>query len=232
MKKTLLITLVAMTTLATSAFADRPLVTETPNAVAVGTVQVEAGTTYSRGGAVKTLSAGELVVTTGVSKNSEVSVSQNYFSVRNGARGLTDSAVNFKYQFTPNAAVIIGTSLPTGSRNFRNSYQPGITLAVGKALNSKTNVLSNVGYTRSETIGVRSNTVLGSLAVTRDTKVGLAFAEVYGANDNRFNDSSAVAVGLARQVSNGVRVDGRVGRSLNNVGQPNYFVGVGLTITR
>lgn len=154
-----------------------------------------------------------------------------------GQRGLTDSGVRLKYQFNPNAALIVGSSLPTGSTNFRNGYQPEVVLALRKSVGNKINILGNVGYTYNKSVVVdcveaeRYGSITGSLALTRDMKNGLAFIEVYG-QTNKFNNDSTVAVGLAHRVSNNFSIDGRVGRNLSNTGTPDYFVGVGLTLTR
>jgi hypothetical protein len=221
----------AVLALSSVAFADRPLVTETPDTVAVGTVEVETGVTLSRNGAVKTRSLGELVVSTGVSDKLEVSAGTNYVDVKNGASGLTDAGAAVKYRFRRNAAVIVGTSLPTGNNAFTSNYQPRATLAL-KGVTGRTTLLGNVGVQRTDS-GVRSNTLFGSLAAVRNTSLGRVSLEVAGNADKDLAETSTVALGLQRDISNNASFDVRVGRGLSsNFGEPNYFVGAGLTFRR
>jgi hypothetical protein len=228
--KRLFVLFVALFAVSGVALADRPLVTETPEVVGKGVVEVESGVTASRAGNTKTYSLGEVVVDYGVSKNVELSVFKNYLRTQGGASGLTDARVALKYQVNRNVALIADTTVPTGSSAYKNNYQPGATLALGKDV-GRVKLLANVGYRRVDT-GTRSNSFNGSLAAVTNTKVGNVFAEVYGTENRVGGDRGAVAVGWFDEVSDGVTVDARVGRSLYSVGQPNYFVGVGVRVSK
>lgn len=232
MKKSLLIVALLIGSMTGIANADRPLVSEEPTIlVQKGEVRLDAGTTYSRENGAKVLSIGETQLKTGVSTKSEVFVRDNYLLVRDGDKGFTPLTVGAKYVLTPGVAVVVSTSTPTG-RYGGNGYEPGVVLALGRSLRPGTNLIANLGYRRSNFGSTRSNTAIGTLALTQDTSKGRVFAEIYGTADKNQSESFAGAVGIAHRVGDRVTLDARIGRSFRNLGEPNYFVGVGFTVLR
>jgi hypothetical protein len=235
MNKLILLSLLTAS-LTTAALADRPYVSEKPSTVSPGVVQLEAGATYTRGGSDKSVS-GEAVLSTGLSKSSDIQIGTSYGVLHTGSpnrqSGITDGSVAVKLRLTPHSAVQVGTSLPFGSNNFTsNSYDPFAKLILGTNLSKNLYAFANVGYQYNRTDGA-DGSLFGSLALeqTLDEK-SKAFVEVYGLTNNRFNDSGgSVAVGLIHKVNDRFQFDVRAGRNLNKVGEPNFFGGVGITVS-
>ncbi len=233
---------------------DRPDFTESPQTVPRRfKAQIESGLTFARVGKVKETSLGEVLVRVPVAERVELRFGvPNYVFVRAASGGHPDDrATGFDDAFfgakialsegagetglfkKPAAALLIGTSLPTGARAFReDNLQPEAVLALSVDLSERFALSSNVGYVRASDGGERFNQVFGTLSLGAglSKRVG-AYLEVYG-----FTRVEAATRQSARFANGGVtflvnknfQLDARVGVGLgNNISGPDYFFGFG-----
>ena len=223
---------------------DRPDTTETALVVPKGMVQVESGYTYTRSGDDREHALGEVLVRVPVSKKAELrfGVPSYLWQREGGARavGFDDAFFGAKFALSPGGkgwkkpttALLVGTSLPTGARAFReNGLQPEAVLAASWELSPVAALSSNLGYVRAKDGGVRFDQVFGtlSLGVSLSDKWG-AFAEVFGFSKADATGQSAKYAdsGLTYLINNNFQLDARAGIGLNNkTGGPDYFVGAG-----
>lgn len=233
---------------------DRPDFTESPQTVPRRfKAQIESGLTFARVGTVKESSLGEVLVRVPVAERVELRFGvPNYVFVRAASGGNPDDrATGFDDAFfgakialsegagetglfkKPAAALLVGTSLPTGARAFReDNLQPEAVLALSVDLTERFALSSNVGYVRASDGGERFNQVFGTLSLGAglSKRVG-AYLEVYG-----FTRVEAATRQSARFANGGVtflvnknfQLDARVGVGLgNHVSGPDYFFGFG-----
>lgn len=218
---------------------DRPDFTESPLTVPAGRVQVEGGVTSTRSGASRDVSVGELLVRVATGSRSELRLGvPSYLQVRGGGSGWDDSYLGAKFVLAsarggaPDAALLVGTTLPTGGRNAaERTYQPDARLALGWGLTESLSLGVNLGYARPTDGGARFDQLLGSvsLAQSLSDKWG-AYAEVFGYSkvDSTGKSGRYINTGVTHLLNPDFQLDARVGVGLaNRVGGPDYFFGVG-----
>lgn len=222
---------------------DRPDFTESPQVVPRGRVQVEGGSTYSRQGAQNELEVGEVLVRVPVAEKIEIRVGvPSYVFRRDGGRasGLDDSFIGAKFALSqgnpqkkkPTLGLLIGTTLPTGSRAIgENAYQPEAIIAASWELSPKVAFNSNLGYGQPRDAGTRFGQLLGSVSLgfTLSDRWG-AYAEVFGVSkaDATGQGAKYINGGVTYLLNNDFQLDARLGFGIKNkVGGPDYFAGVG-----
>jgi hypothetical protein len=220
--------------------ADRPLQTVGAVAVPAGTVQHELG--YTRADVddrtVQTL--GEWLLRWGVARDVEVRVLIGSVVWAEDAAGETqqgwaDSGVAFKWTSQhgrgpmPTAALILGTSLPTGGDPFReDTLQPAAIVAMEWALGRRVGLGLNMGYAWASRDLARYDEWSGSLAVTVGLPAGFGLLlEGYGfLQEEPGGDATGyLNGGLTYRVSSRLLLDARVGAGSGEV----QLVGVGVT---
>lgn len=222
---------------------DRPDFTESAVTVRPGRVQLEGGCTFSRTGAAERHTAGELLARIGVTGSAELRVGVGSVVVEEarGARetGVDDATLGAKLTFAgggmglgrPAAALLLSTSVPTGSEGFGGrGVQPSAILALGWVLSERISLGANVGLTSAKAGGERFRQGRGSasLGVALDPRTG-AYAEVYGftAEEEAGPETGYLDAGLTRLLSPDLQIDLRVGVGVNDP-EPEYFAGAGL----
>lgn len=219
---------------------DRPDFTESAVTVSPGRVQVEAGVTYGEADRDQVLEMGEVLVRVGLHPRLELRIGLNsYAKVDSGRRefsGLVDSSLGAKIALGKaggwTRAVLVATSLPTGSREFGEpDLQPEAVFAADRDLSESVSLGTNFGYTYASTDGRRVGEALGSavLGVAATERVG-AFFEVFGIVPLASGEPETyfVDAGLTRSLSPGFQIDFRVGAGLNSSAD-DFFTGAGLT---
>jgi hypothetical protein len=131
----------------------------------------------------------------------------------------------------PQVAVILATTLPTGSEEFGVSEpQPSAILALAWELSEKTSIGSNVGYPRLGEKGDRFGELSASVVLGRVLSDRLGgFVEAYTmARQEGHGDDQFLDAGLTWALSEDGQLDFRAGTGLST-GTPDYFVGAGAT---
>lgn len=225
---------------------DRPDFTESTASVAGGRVQLESGYTFDRAGEARSHSVGELLLRVGVGRGTELRFGFNSFSVAttpaDEVSGLEDASVGLKVgllpgagapgSLVPSAALLLGTSLPTGAAAFRTrELQPEAKLAISWDLAEWLAFSSNLNYAYLAEGGERFSEYGGSASfgVGLTDRLG-GYAEYYGflpRGEGR-EASSYLNGGLTFQFTPDFQLDARAGAGLNPVG-PEYFFGIGLS---
>lgn len=218
---------------------DRPDFTESAVTVSPGRVQVEAGATYGEAGRDEALEIGEVLVRVGLLPRLELRIGLNsYARVDSGRRelsGLVDSSLGAKVALGEargwTTAVLVATSLPTGSREFREpDLQPEAVFVAERDLSESVSLGTNFGYAYASADGRRVGEALGSaaLGVAVTERVG-AFFEVFGIVPLASGEPETyfVDAGLTRSLSPDFQIDFRVGAGLNSAAA-DFFTGAGL----
>jgi len=227
---------------------DRPDFTESAETIPVDRAQVESGYTFTRNGKDGEHSFGEVLVRVPVGSKAEVRVGLPSYTRQRGpsgkASGWSDAFLGAKFVLSaggeetgfrnPKLALLVGSTLPTGSRAFReDKWQPEAILAASVALNEKTALSTNVGYVRASDGGARFSQVLGSLSLGRGLTEKLsAYAEVYGFNNTNAQGDGGRYFngGLTYLLNNDRQLDVRAGVGLNNkIAGSDYFLGAGFS---
>ena len=140
---------------------DRPDFTESAVSVSPGGFQLETGYTFSGVEREKTHSFGEVLLRVGVAERLELRFGFNSYSrVRTGSgklTGLEDTSFGLKLELVegdpgtgvdrPDVAVLVSTSLPTGSDAFSaDGLQPSVAVALAWDLTESLALGSNLGY--------------------------------------------------------------------------------------
>ncbi len=226
---------------------DRPDFTESPNAVATGVVQFEAGATFvefADGSEATTL--GEVLVRWGVLRRLEmrfVLPTSTWTDGTNGrSSGFLDSAVGLKYQFADGggrgvlgameAGLIVSTTVPTGGAGFSSpAWQPAAVAAAGWDLGSSLGLGVNLGVGRPADDSDRYTTIWASAAlgvgVTDDMSL---FFELIGFNreEARGPNTATFQTGVVYLLSPDLQIDFRLGRRLTDRGA-DLLVGAGVS---
>ena len=223
---------------------DRPDFTETAESVPFGRIQLEGGYTFGRLEDEKSHSLGELLVRIATGRRTEARIGLNSYSwVRGpGGRmsGFEDMTLGFKAKVLdgaespgfgkPNVAVIGHTTLPTGSRGFReNSLQPEAKLCFAWDLTDRLAMGSNLNYGWPTEGGDRFGQFTGTLAFgySLNDRAG-AFLELFtfapASNDGP--NATYLDGGFTYLINNDYQLDIRAGIGLNSA-KPDYFVGAG-----
>ena len=215
---------------------DRPDFTESAETVPAGMVQVEGGVTASETAFGRATTYGELLLRAGLSAGAELRVGlPSYTVMRSGGRrgsGWEDASLGAKLRLVvpeegapavvPTTAIIIGSSLPTGSRVFRGeSAVVGATLALAWGLGERAGLGVNGGYERPVE-GHPDDAdflVSGALSIDATDRVGL-FVEAYSTG------TTYVDGGLTWRLGPALQLDARVGASVGDM-LDERFVGLG-----
>jgi hypothetical protein len=220
----------------------RPGLVEDSSTLGKDVLQLEGGYTFSRSGATKTHSIGEVLLRYGLNKNVELRVAGDSYQVTRTAgvriSGFQDAAVGVKLKLRtgetkvlrPRVAVLLDSTIPTGAKVFRNDYQPGVTASFGWDVDEKTGLNAAVGYRRADGGAVRFNQVTGGVQLTHQSNDRYGFlGEVYDVNSPGFGGSTKYAAGaVTYKLSKYVTLDLNGGYGLNGL-DPDYFVGFGAT---
>ena len=225
---------------------DRPDFTEATDAVGAHTFQLEAGNTFARTGDERSNALGEVLLRVGLARRVELRVSPNSY-VRTSpatraagvpsAAGIEDASLGAKLAlrtapngFAPAVAVLVGTSVPTGSRAFRHAApEREAKLALSWELGERWDVATNVNYTAStEDDGTHVGEPAASVSVGHEltARVGSYF-EVYGFRPRGGEGTQYVNTGLTFQLSPDFQLDARVGSGVGGNAH-DYFGGLGL----
>jgi len=223
---------------------DRPDFTESPISVQPGRVQVESGYTFEERGEVDSQSFGELLVRIGLWDGVELRLATNSY-VRESApaeeaSGLENSAIGFKIELSEGSdepggrslasALLIGTTLPTGSTEVREPHlEPAALLALEWPLSERLGIATNLGLIYASEGGEQF------LAGTLSVALGVDLGHDFGGYFEYFNfvpesdgpvDRHFVNAGLTYLLSVDFQFDIRAGVELG--GETDYFAGVGL----
>ncbi len=235
--------------LAVAAFADEdPLITDRPDftesAVTVtrGRTQIEAGYTFTETGDFEEQAIGELLVRIGWTEILELRLGINSWVQVDGpgvdVSGNEDVSIGCKIRLSdplppgsklPQVAVLLATTLPTGSDEFSVADpQPSAVLALAWDLSERTSIGSNVGYARVGETGSRFGELSASLALghTLSERLGgyvelYAFTRQEGQGDDQF-----VNAGFTWALSPDSQLDFRAGTGLDS-DSADFFVGAG-----
>ncbi len=226
---------------------DRPDFTESTETVPAGMTQIEAGVTFSRAGDERENSFGEVLVRHALGRKTELRLEVPTFARTRGTggreSGFGDGSIGFKVMLSqgsgkmglkkPRVSLIGDTSLPIGSRDFRErKLQPGAKLLLGWDLSERVALSSNLNYAYLSEDGERFGefSASASLGFSLSDKVG-SYLEVFGFSPGGDRDSSRfINGGLTYLVNNDFQLDARVGFGLgNDVKGPDTFFGVGVS---
>lgn len=225
---------------------DRPDFTESTETVPPGMIQIEGGYTYSRAGQEKTNSFGELLIRPALGRKTELRIEvptrSQMRSPTGNASGFEDGSIGFKVMLSqgsgemglkkPRVSLIGATSVPIGSRNFRErKLQPEAKLLLGWDLSERVALSSNLNYAYLSESGDRFGEFSGSasLGFGLSDKVG-SYLEVFGffPGGDRAN-SRFINGGFTYLINNDFQLDARLGFGLSNdVQGPDTFFGVGV----
>ena len=223
---------------------DRPDFTESASTVAPGHAQLEAGYTRATGGSLVTHEIGETLVRVGLTGAAELRVGIGSWRIEapddpagTTTSGLAGSSLGVKLRLpgtplAPEAAVLVGTTVPVSTRFGDPGWTPSAVLA-GAWSAGPVGLGANVGYAHAETDAGRGE-ILASVAAgfpfPPDERVGL-FLETWGVAPARGGDAQVVVDGGATfALSPDVQLDLRVGRAVS--GRTETVVGVGVAVRR
>ncbi|HVF10770.1 MAG TPA: transporter [Abditibacteriaceae bacterium] len=224
---------------------DRPDFTESTETVPDRMTQVEGGATITRASSEKSRTLGELLIRKALGRKLELRIGvPTHLRVVDGngsASGFEDGSLGFKVMLSqgsqqsglkkPRVSLIGATSLPTGSKRFReNTLQPEVTLALGWDLTERVGLASNLNYAYLSEEGERFSEFSGSLslAYSLSERVGsyvefFGFVPSGGRADTRFLNG-----GFTYLINNDFQLDARLGFGLGNPGNgSDYFWGIG-----
>jgi hypothetical protein len=222
---------------------DRPDFTESPLVVPARSVQLEAGNSFTRAGGATERTLGEVLLRVGLHPRVELRLAANSWVVSEEAgvhsSGLEDAGVGAKVSnipersgrhLLPTTALLVGTSLPTGSQGRRSAaLSPEAKLALGWSLAETWGLTSNLNVSSAPEAGARTTEYVGSLSLGHELgeRVG-AYAEVYGGRTSRGVQSRFGNVGVTFAVAPLFQLDARVGVGAGpSAGE--RFAGVGLS---
>lgn len=226
---------------------DRPDFTESTETVPTGMTQIEAGATFTRVGDERSSSFGEVLVRHALGRKTELRLEVPSFSRTRGAEGrqsgFEDGSIGFKYMLSqgsggfglkkPRISLIGDTSLPIGSRDFRErKLQPGAKLLLGWDLSERLALSSNLNYAYLSEDGERFGEFSGSLSlgISLTERVG-SYIEVFGFFPGGDRENTRfVNGGFTYLVNPNFQLDTRLGFGLgNDVGGSDTFFGVGVS---
>ena len=223
---------------------DRPDFTESAVSVSPGGFQLETGYTFSGVEREKTHSFGEVLLRVGVAERLELRFGFNSYSrVRTGSgklTGLEDTSFGLKLELVegdpgtgvdrPDVAVLVSTSLPTGSDAFSaDGLQPSVAVALAWDLTESLALGSNLGYSMLRDGGETFDELFGSVALG----LGLSerfgtYVEIYGffPTEVVYPDVAYFNTGVTYLIAGDVQLDARVGYGLNGL-DDDFFFGLG-----
>ncbi len=219
---------------------DRPDFTESAITITPGRVQFEGGATHVDSGAVDSVELGEVLVRLGLSRRLELRLGLPiYASVDDPSAGdpsgFTDSTIGVKVALGESrgwtTAVLVGTTLPTGSSEFREPHpQPGVVLAAERDLSAAIALGTNLGWGYRSDGGDQFGEALASAALGFGIGPSTGFfVEVFGMmpSDRGRPETYFFDTGLTHGVRPNLQLDLRAGVGLNSAAA-DFFVGAGL----
>jgi hypothetical protein len=223
---------------------DRPDFTESTETVKLGRLQLEGGYTFTRVSNNKEHTLGELLLRVGAWQRLELRIGINSYALMRSpsgnASGFHDVLLGVKAKLVqgserfglnrPNVAVIVATTLPTGSDAFRETQlQPEVRIALGLDLSTRLALASNLNYAYASEEAERFSQFSGSISF------GYTLTERSGTYLEYFSfvpsikegpNSKHLNAGLTYLVNYNYQLDVRVGIGLNGE-TPDYFFGFG-----
>jgi Putative MetA-pathway of phenol degradation len=224
---------------------DRPDFTESTSTVSPGVVQAEGGYTFSRAAIEKSNTIGELLLRIGLTRNAELRLEPGSYSRVSSPvgtlSGREDGELGAKIRLhaardhhpspVPAVALVVATSVPTGSDTFReNRPQPEVKLASEWTLTDRLGLAMNFDVARPVADSRRFTELAASASFGIDLSPRFdAFVELFGfapefegAKHTRYLDT-----GITASLGPNLQVDLRGGVGLNGTA-PDYFVGAGI----
>jgi hypothetical protein len=250
----LVVLAISLVSLASTAEASEPLVTDRPDftesglVVGRGVLQLEAGGTYLDAGEGEETSLGELLVRLGVTSGLELrlqTLTYLWVDAPSGNQsGFDDSSIGAKFQLTrahaggflgrTDSALIVSSTFPSGNSDFRSeTWQPSAVVALGWDLSSRVSAGVNFGYEWAKD-EVRFDSLSASgvigIGITENTS---AFFELYGHNreEARGPNTLNFQTGVAHLLSPDLQLDARVARRVIDDGV-DFLFGVGVSWRR
>jgi Putative MetA-pathway of phenol degradation len=222
--------------------ADRPDFTESPGTVPPGSIQAEAGYTYSRAESSTNHSIGELLVRVPAGSSAEVRVGFNSYSIEHASggerRGFEDIEVGTKVRLVereerslvPNASILLLSTLPTGHRGIGSRVmQPTVKLALGWDLSETWSLQSNTNYSYASEDGTRFSQWANSASLGAEVTPRLeTFVEWFGRSPASLGAKRAdyLNTGMAMKFGGLLRLDARIGTNARTA--RDYFAGLGV----
>jgi Putative MetA-pathway of phenol degradation len=223
---------------------DRPGMGDGTAIVPTGVLQLESGYRFTRVGSDKEHTLGEVLLRVAPAEKLEfrIGVDSYLFTRSPGSddSGFGDGSLALKYKLFENdngpgevnLSTILGTSLPTGSKLYReNSIQPWTQLILDWNVYQNLALTYNLYYSRAGSGSERYNKFAGGVAVSFPlaSRTGcfleyyaVAVESGYGQNTSYFDG------GITYLINDNCQVDIHSGLGLDD-DHPNYFVGVGLS---
>jgi hypothetical protein len=233
--------------------ADRPGYTDTPVALPVGAVELEAGATDDRigpsGSRMEYVSAGETLLRLGLGGRTEARLFGNSYGRRTASgAGTTGGLEDFKlgaklnlrsapdsvHSWAPNLALLAAATLPTGASGFgATSAQPEAKVAMNWTTASPFSLYTNMGYgdivNETGRAGKGWVSAASWWAINPRVSVfaeGLAIGRVRGGGSGTAGND--VDGGFTFLVNDRFQLDVRIGRGLGSETGSERFVGAGL----
>lgn len=220
---------------------DRPDFTESAAVIPLGRYQLETGYTATRERGATEHAIGELLVRAGLAQRLELRVGFASVVVLEDSTGRSatereDGSLGIKLRLLdggptgslrPEAALLAGSTLPTGSNALRAPrLQPEAKLALAWSPRDRVAVSTNVGYLRVAE-DARSYDELNaslSLGFGVSERIG-AYAEVYGFSPELDSRSAFANGGITWLLSPDAQLDLRAGAGIS--GSSAVFIGLG-----
>jgi hypothetical protein len=223
--------------------ADRPDFTESPETVPPGSIQAEAGYTFSSAEGSTSHAIGELLIRIPAGNRAEARLGFNSYAIEHPSgsvlRGFEDIEIGAKIKLVereersavPNVSVLLLFTLPTGHRGIGSSVvQPGGKLALGWQLTDRLSVESNANYFYASESGTHFSQWSGSasLGLEMTPRLG-SFVEWFGTNPVALGAGRAdyVNVGAGMGFGSALKLDARVGTNTRSI--RDYFIGFGVS---
>lgn len=225
--------------------SDRPSFSTGTAITQVGHPLLEAGMTYARADGANVLALGEATLRMGVSPRVELRLTApNYLMVRPDAiraDGLGDAGIGAKVTLFqgggesapvhPEIALLVGTSLPTGSATFGSDRAlPSASLIAGWSLSDRVGLGANLIWGQTDT-GAGTADVYAAvvgLGFANSDKVG-TFTELYSTRGPSGDwDPASLQGGLTYLLRPSLQLDGHAGVRFKDAGE-GYYVGFGFS---
>ena len=228
------------------AIPDRPGYTDTPPVLPSGAVQLEAGVTDDRVGAVRYTTIGETLLRVGVGSRTELRLFGNSYGSLSVdgtqiAHGMEDSKIGIKtslrtkpdsvHSLEPNVSFLVATTLPIGATVFRNAHsQPEAKLAMNWTTATPLSIYSNLaagdvydGFRWSE-----RGWLSVALWYLLNPRVSI-FGEGISTRSlhNGAFPSNAVDAGFTYLINDRFQLDLRAGHGVGSTSGSEHFLGAG-----
>lgn len=209
--------------------------------VPLGQIQLESGATYTRSGAQREITLGELTIRVPLSPRAEVRLGLPSYRIERQTErraGADDSEIGarliLREKPKQSYALTLSSMLPTGARRVaERRFQPRATLAAQFELSSSTNVVFNLGAARPTDSRRRFTQYVSASSIRFDASEQVQlFSEFYvlsreerGGRARKF-----AALGAVYFPNRQTALDARFGFGLNNdVRGPDYLVSAGIS---